>query len=114
MPKSADMSDRDWLSARFEQERPQLRRIAYRMLGTLDGADDGVQEAWLRLGCTDQSAIEKLGAWLTTVLGRVSLNRLRHPRARREDSVMIDILADPARLAQLDLVIPDQAAGRPR
>jgi RNA polymerase sigma factor (sigma-70 family) len=81
------MSDRDWLGARFEQERPRLRRIAYRMLGTLDEADDAVQEAWLRLGRTDQSAIENLGAWLTTVVGRVSLDMLRHRRARREDSV---------------------------
>jgi RNA polymerase sigma-70 factor, ECF subfamily len=81
------MSDRDWLGARFEQERPRLRRIAYRMLGTLDEADDAVQEAWLRLGRTDQSAIENLGAWLTTVVGRVSLDMLRHRRAHREYSV---------------------------
>jgi RNA polymerase sigma factor (sigma-70 family) len=87
MPKTADVSNRDWLSARFEEERPQLRRIAYRMLGTLDEADDAVQEAWLRLSRTDRSAIENLGAWLTTVVGRVSLDMLRDRRARREDSV---------------------------
>ena len=78
----ADMSDRDWLSERFEEERPQLRRMAYRMLGTLDDADDAVQEAWLRLSRTDRSAVENLGAWLTTVVGRVCLDMLRARRAR--------------------------------
>jgi RNA polymerase sigma-70 factor, ECF subfamily len=81
------MSDRDWLAQRFEEERPQLRRIAYRMLGTLDDTDDAVQEAWLRLSKTDESAIENLGAWLTTVVGRVCLDMLRARRARHEDFV---------------------------
>jgi RNA polymerase sigma factor (sigma-70 family) len=81
------MSDRDWLAARFEDERPQLRRIAYRMLGTLDEADDAVQEAWIRLSRTDESAVENLAAWLTTVVGRVSLDMLRARRSRREEFV---------------------------
>jgi RNA polymerase sigma-70 factor (ECF subfamily) len=81
------MNDRDWLAERFEAERPQLRRIAYRMLGTLDDTDDAVQEAWLRLSRTDESAIENLGAWLTTVVGRVCLDMLRARRARHEDFV---------------------------
>jgi RNA polymerase sigma-70 factor (ECF subfamily) len=81
------MTDRDWLAARFEDERPQLRRIAYRMLGTLDEADDAVQEAWIRLSRTDESAVENLGAWLTTVVGRVSLDMLRSRRSRREEFV---------------------------
>jgi RNA polymerase sigma factor (sigma-70 family) len=81
------MNDRDWLAKLFEDERPQLRRIAYRMLGTLDDTDDAVQEAWLRLSATDESAIENLGAWLTTVVGRVCLDMLRARRTRREDFV---------------------------
>src|SRR3954463_3561880 len=81
------MNDRDWLAERFEEERPQLRRIGYRMLETLDDTDDAVQEAWLRLNKTDESAIENLGAWLTTVVGRVCLDMLRARRARREDYV---------------------------
>jgi RNA polymerase sigma-70 factor, ECF subfamily len=81
------MNDRDWLAERFEQERPQLRRIAYRVLGTMDEADDAVQEAWLRLSRTDGAAVDNLGAWLTTVVGRVSLDMLRARRARREDQV---------------------------
>jgi RNA polymerase sigma factor (sigma-70 family) len=80
-------TDRDWLAARFEEHRPQLRRIAYRMLGTIDDTDDAVQEAWIRLSRTDDSAVENLGAWLTTVVGRVSLDMLRSRRARREDTV---------------------------
>jgi RNA polymerase sigma-70 factor (ECF subfamily) len=81
------MTDRDFLAERFEQERPQLRRIAYRMLGTLDEADDAVQEAWLRLSRTDTSSVEKLGAWLTTVVSRVCLDMLRTRRSRREELV---------------------------
>ena len=81
------MSDREWLAERFEEQRPQLRRIAYRMLGTLDESDDAVQEAWLRLSRTDESAVENLGGWLTTVVGRVCLDMLRARRARREEYV---------------------------
>src|SRR5919201_1936173 len=81
------MSDRDVLARRFEQERPQLRRIAYRMLGTLDDADDAVQEAWLRLNRTDDSSLDHLGAWLTTVASRICLDMLRTRRSRREEFV---------------------------
>src|ERR671926_571636 len=81
------MSDRDLLAERFERERPQLRRIAYRMLGTLDEADDAVQEAWIRLGRTDDSSLDNLGAWLTSVVSRVCLDMLRTRRSRREEFV---------------------------
>jgi RNA polymerase sigma-70 factor (ECF subfamily) len=81
------MRDRDFLAERFEAERPQLRRIAYRMLGTVDDADDAVQEAWIRLSRTDDSAVENLGAWLTTVVSRVCLDLLRTRRSRREEFV---------------------------
>jgi RNA polymerase sigma-70 factor, ECF subfamily len=81
------MNDRNWLAQRFEQERPQLRRIAYRMLGTLDEADDAVQEAWIRLSRTDESTVENLGAWLTTVVGRVAIDMLRSRNAKREEFV---------------------------
>jgi len=81
------MRDRDVLAKRFEEQRPQLRRIAYRMLGTVDEADDAVQEAWIRLSRTDDSSVENLGAWLTTVVSRVCLDMLRTRRSRREDFV---------------------------
>ena len=79
------MSERDWLAERFEEHRTRLRAVAYRMLGSLSEADDAVQEAWLRLSRSDASEIENLGAWLTTVVGRVSLNMLRSRRQRREE-----------------------------
>jgi RNA polymerase sigma factor (sigma-70 family) len=78
------MVERDWLAERFEEHRGRLRAVAYRMLGSVSDADDAVQEAWLRLGRSDPDQIENLGAWLTTVVGRVSLNMLRSRRTRRE------------------------------
>ena len=71
------MSERDFLAEQFEQHRPHLRRVAYRMLGTLDESDDAVQEAWLRLSRVDDDEIQNLGGWLTTVVARVSLDMLR-------------------------------------
>jgi RNA polymerase sigma factor (sigma-70 family) len=81
------MNDRDVLAERFQEERPQLRRVAYRLLGTVDEADDAVQEAWIRLSRTDDSAVENLGAWLTTVVSHVCLDMLRTRRSRREEFV---------------------------
>jgi RNA polymerase sigma-70 factor (ECF subfamily) len=75
----------DWVAERFEEHRPHLRAVAYRMLGSLSEADDAVQEAWLRLGRADTSGVENLGGWLTTVVGRVCLDMLRSRRSRREE-----------------------------
>jgi RNA polymerase sigma-70 factor (ECF subfamily) len=77
------MDGQEWLAERFEQHRTRLRAVAYRMLGSLSEADDAVQDAWLRLSRTDASEVEDLGAWLTTVVARVSLNMLRARNARR-------------------------------
>ncbi len=82
------MDERDWLAERFEQHRAQLRAVAYRMLGSLSQADDAVQEAWLRLSRSDTGDVENLGAWLTTVVGRVSLNMLRSRRSRHEEPLV--------------------------
>ena len=78
-------SDDATVSGLFEQQRPHLRAVAYRMLGSEVDADDAVQEAWLRLTRSDVDAIENLGGWLTTVVARISLDMLRS-RARRDDS----------------------------
>jgi RNA polymerase sigma-70 factor (ECF subfamily) len=78
------MDDQDWLAERFEANRPHLRGVAYRMLGSMTEADDAVQEAWIRLSRTDTSDVENLRAWLTTVVGRVCLNMLRSRKTRRE------------------------------
>jgi RNA polymerase sigma factor (sigma-70 family) len=79
------MDERDWLAERFEEQRPRLRGVAYRMLGSLSEADDAVQEAWIRLSRTDTSEVQNLGGWLTTVVARVSLNMLRSRKVRREE-----------------------------
>ena len=71
------MHDSDWLAQRFEDHRLHLTAVAYHMLGSTSEADDAVQEAWLRLSRSDADEIENLGGWLTTVVGRVSLNMLR-------------------------------------
>jgi RNA polymerase sigma-70 factor, ECF subfamily len=76
------MNEREWLAERFEERRPRLRAVAYRMLGSLSDAEDAVQEAWLRLSGTAHGQIDDLGAWLTTVVARISLNMLRSRKTR--------------------------------
>ena len=71
------------LANRFDAERPRLRAVAYRILGSLNEADDAVQEAWLRLSGTNAAEIENLPGWLTTVTTRICLNVLRAGRTRR-------------------------------
>jgi RNA polymerase sigma factor (sigma-70 family) len=81
------MDEHDWLTERFEERRPRLRAVAYRMLGSLSEADDAVQEAWLRLSRTDTGQVDNLGGWLTTVVARVSLSMLRSRKSRREEPI---------------------------
>jgi RNA polymerase sigma-70 factor, ECF subfamily len=80
------MDHANWVTERFEASRPRLRAVAYRMLGSPAEADDAVQEAWLRLARDDRSDVENLGGWLTTIVSRVCLDRLRARKSRREDS----------------------------
>src|SRR5215216_733244 len=88
------MDENEFLTEQFEQHRTHLRAVAYRMLGSLNEADDAVQEAWLRLSRSDAEAIDNLGGWLTTVVARVSLNMLRSRAARREELMDLQ-LPDP-------------------
>jgi RNA polymerase sigma factor (sigma-70 family) len=81
------MTETDWLTTAFEEHRDHLRAVAYRMLGSSADADDAVQDTWLRLTSADTTEVENLGAWLTTVVARVSLNMLRSRRYRREEPV---------------------------
>jgi RNA polymerase sigma-70 factor, ECF subfamily len=93
------MDSQELLAQQFEEHRPRLRGVAYRMLGSLSEADDAVQDAWLRLSRADTSEVENLGAWLTTVVARVALNMLRSRRTHREqplDSYVPDPIIDPA------------------
>jgi RNA polymerase sigma-70 factor (ECF subfamily) len=79
------VSDQELLAGRFEEHRAYLHSVAYRMLGSTGEADDAVQEAWLRLSRSDSDAVDNLRAWLTTVVGRVSLDMLRARKSRREE-----------------------------
>src|SRR5512132_3097986 len=79
------MDEHDSLAERFEVHRKHLRAVAYRMLGSLNEADDAVQEAWLRLSRSDTSGVQNLGGWLTTVVARVCLDLLRSWKARPEE-----------------------------
>jgi RNA polymerase sigma-70 factor (ECF subfamily) len=99
------MDGRDWLAERFEAHRAHLRAVAYRMLGSLSEADDAVQETWLRLDRAGGGGVDNLGGWLTTVVARVCLDRLR---ARREQPVGVH-LPEPV-ISRQDGVDPEQAA----
>src|SRR5881227_3517196 len=91
--------ERHWLTSRFEEQRPRLRAVAYRMLGSLSEADDAVQDAWLRAGRADADEVENLGGWLTTIVARVALNMLRTRRTRHEQPLDVrvpDPIVDPA------------------
>jgi RNA polymerase sigma-70 factor (ECF subfamily) len=89
----------------FEEHRPHLRAVAYRMLGSLTEADDAVQEAWLRMERSDVSDVRNLGGWLTTVVARICLDVLRARSARREEP-----LEEAPALAALDAVDPEAEA----
>jgi RNA polymerase sigma factor (sigma-70 family) len=79
------MDERDWLAERFQEHRPRLRAVAYRMLGSTSEADDAVQEVWIRLSRSNAGEIDNLEAWLVTAVGRVALNMLRSRKTRREE-----------------------------
>lgn len=101
------MEETEWLAERFEQHRPRLRAVAYRMLGSVAEADDAVQDAWLRLSRSDADQIDNLGGWLTTVVARECLHALRSRRQRREEPrlpepvVILDSDLDPEQEALL-------------
>jgi len=81
------MDQQSWLTQRFEDNRPRMRGVAFRMLGSLSEAEDAVQEAWLRLNRIDAATVDNLGGWLTTVVSRVCLDVLRSRKSRREEPI---------------------------
>ena len=85
----------EWLAERFEADRGRLQAVAYRLLGSTGEADDAVQETWLRLSRADTSQVENLSGWLTTVVARVCLDKLRARRARPEEPLAEDWEAIP-------------------
>jgi RNA polymerase sigma-70 factor (ECF subfamily) len=79
------------LAEQFEEHRPHMWAVAYRMLGSVSEAEDAVQEAWIRLSRTDVSGVDNLRGWLTTVVARVCLDMLRTRASRREDLLDVHV-----------------------
>lgn len=102
------MDENEWLAARFEEHRPHLRAVAYRMLGSLTEAEDAVQDTWERLSRSDTGEVENLRGWLTTVLARVCLNVLRSRRVRREESYGVHV-PDPV-VSESEELQPEEQA----
>jgi RNA polymerase sigma factor (sigma-70 family) len=96
------------LAERFEEQRARLRGVAYRMLGSLEEADDSVQEAWMRFSAAGADDVANLGGWLTTIVTRVCLNALR-ARAARPESLAGSRVPDPV-LSPADGPTPEQEA----
>jgi RNA polymerase sigma factor (sigma-70 family) len=105
------MEGHSQLAEHFEHERPRLRAVAYRLLGSLTEADDAVQESWLRVSCADTGSVTNLGGWLTRVVARVCLDLLRSRAARREElreDLVEGRLPDPI-ISRAEGVDPEQA-----
>src|SRR3954453_17703989 len=87
--------------ATFNQVRPRLMGIAYRMLGSHTEAEDLVQEVWLRWQAADRSAVQSPVAYLSTAVTRLAINASQSARARRETYIgpwlpePVDTSADP-------------------
>ncbi len=90
------MAEREILAERFEANRPHLRSVALRMLGSQNEADDAVQETWLRLMRANTSGVDNFAGWLTTVVARVCLDMLRTRQSRREVPVDAEVEKLPA------------------
>ncbi|MGW6259342.1 sigma-70 family RNA polymerase sigma factor [Streptomyces sp. NPDC055085] len=90
------MSEIAWSAGLFEEQRPRLRAVAHRMLGSLSEADDAVQETWLRASRADTDAVDNLAGWLTTIVARVCLNMLRARERRHEEPFDVRVADRPA------------------
>jgi RNA polymerase sigma factor (sigma-70 family) len=101
------VSERQLMTEWFEEQRPRLRAVAHRMLGSLSEADDALQDAWLRVDRADTKDVQNPAAWLTTVVARVCLNMLRSRETRREEPLeaggnpVADTVVDPEEEALL-------------
>ncbi len=104
------MNEQESVTAEFELQRVRLAQVARRILGERSGADDAVQECWLRLQRTDPASIDNLAGWTTTTTARICLDMLRR-RARVDltdtvdgaaaDAATVSIGDDPAADAAL-------------
>ncbi|HEX2145904.1 MAG TPA: sigma-70 family RNA polymerase sigma factor [Glycomyces sp.] len=96
------MDEKKLLAERFEAHRGHLLAVAYRILGSGSEAEDAVQETWLKAARADTSAVENLGGWLTTVVGRVCLDMLRSRKSRREEALGSEDTAPVVRVSRRD------------
>ncbi len=102
------MDEQQWLASRFEEHRPRLRAVAYRMLGSLTEADDAVQDAWERVSRAGAGEVQNLSGWLTTIVARICLNTLRSRNARREEFIEA-LVPDPIVTADGEASPEDEA-----
>src|SRR5262245_10666980 len=98
-----------WLAARFDDHRPHLQAVAYRMLGSSAEAEDTVQDAWLRVSRAGARDVENLGGWLTTIVARLALDRLRSRASRGEVPLDDPHVPDPV-VTAIDEGDPESAA----
>lgn len=96
------MDDDAWLIDAIEANQARLRAVAYRMLGSEADAEDAVQEAWIRLSRADARGVENFAGWLTTIVARVCLDRLRWRQARPEEPSGGQVPDVPASAAEED------------
>jgi RNA polymerase sigma-70 factor, ECF subfamily len=84
--RDGDMSQRSTPAGLelFENERPRLTGLAYRITGSIADAEDVLQEAWIRWAASVPGSVDNPAGWLTTVTSRLALDRLRAQRRRRE------------------------------
>ena len=103
------MESEDFLEQQFEANRPHLRAVAYRILGSTHDVDDALQDAWLRLSSTDFEQVENVTGWLTTVVARTCLNTLRS-RQRRAVGSIDDATSNIDRFASHSAMTPEEQA----
>lgn len=105
------MEKKDWLTKNFEEARNHLKAVAYRMLGSVNEAEDAVQEAWIKLNRSESEKIENLGGWLTTVVTRVCLDMLRSRKLRNEKALdngrTETVLNDDSGNPEVDFMLAD-------
>ncbi|GGK63087.1 DNA-directed RNA polymerase sigma-70 factor [Sphaerisporangium melleum] len=109
------MHAHELLAERFEADRPHLRDVAYRLLGSLADAEDAVQQAWLKAARADLRDVRNLSGWLTTVTARECLDVLRARRRRGEvawpggeaGDHLATTGAEPGRTAEEELLLAE-------
>jgi RNA polymerase sigma-70 factor (ECF subfamily) len=105
------MSADDALAARFEADRQHLRGVAFRVLGSLDDADDVLQQTWIKASHADLRDVQNLTGWLTTVTARESLDVLRARKRRGEVALPDDQSTagapSPSRAAEEEVVLAE-------